>query len=79
MSDVNSCEIVGLRVDEGRELLEELRAFATQPRFVYSHCWRAGDAMIWDNRATVHRTTQWDHVKYQRLAYRVVVKGDAPI
>ena len=79
MSDVNSCEIVGLRVDEGRELLEELRAFATQPRFVYSHCWRAGDAMIWDNRATVHRATQWDHVKYQRLAYRVVVKGDAPI
>ena len=79
MSDVISCEIVGLPAAEGHELLEELRTFATEPRFVYSHFWRAGDAMIWDNRATIHRATSWDHVKYQRLAYRVVVKGDAPI
>lgn len=34
--------------------------------------------MLWDDRATIHRATPWDHVKYQRLAYRVVVKGDLP-
>ncbi len=79
MSDVNSCEIVNLPVEEGQGLLTELRAFATSPRFIYSHFWRVGDAMLWDNRATIHRATQWNHEKYQRLAYRVVVKGDAPI
>ena len=78
MSNPASCEIVGLQQDEGRELLEELRAFATEDRFVFSQQWQAGDVMLWDNRATIHRATPWDHVKYQRLAYRVVVKGDLP-
>ena len=30
MSNVDTCEVVGLHVDEGRELLEELRSFATE-------------------------------------------------
>ena len=78
MSNPASCEIVGLQQDEGWEVLEELRAFATEDRFVFSQQWQAGDVMLWDNRATIHRATPWDHVKYQRLAYRVVVKGDLP-
>ena len=78
MSNPASCEIVGLQQDEGRKLLGELRAFATEDRFVFSQHWQAGDVMLWDNRATIHRATPWDHVKYQRLAYRVVVKGDLP-
>jgi alpha-ketoglutarate-dependent 2,4-dichlorophenoxyacetate dioxygenase len=36
-------------------LLDELMAFATQPRFVYVHKWRVGDLVIWDNRCTMHR------------------------
>ena len=70
--------ILGLAPAESRKLIEELEAFATQPRFVYSHRWRAGDLVIWDNRCTLHRATSYDN-KYNRTMHRVQVKGEAPI
>jgi len=42
-------------VAEGRLLLWDLTAHATQNQFVYSHRWRIGDVVIWDNRCTMHR------------------------
>lgn len=44
---------------EGQALLDELTAFATQPRYVYSHRWQVGDVLIWDQRAAMHRGTPW--------------------
>jgi alpha-ketoglutarate-dependent 2,4-dichlorophenoxyacetate dioxygenase len=58
--------IVGWPEDEARELIDELMAFATQPRFIYSHEWRVGDVVIWDNLATIHRATPFDDVRYGR-------------
>jgi len=51
---------------------------ATQPRFRYSHAWRQGDLVIWDNRAVLHRATAYDTVRYQRLMQRTTVRGDGP-
>jgi len=62
----HASHIVGMPVEEGRELLEELYRFATQPRFVYSHEWQAGDLLIWDNRCTMHRGTPFPYFKYKR-------------
>ena len=39
-------EIVGMPPKEGRKMLDELTAFCTQPKYVYSHHWRDGDAVI---------------------------------
>ena len=47
--------VVGWPVADGRLLLRDLSAHATQPGFVYSHTWRVGDVVIWDNRCTMHR------------------------
>jgi alpha-ketoglutarate-dependent 2,4-dichlorophenoxyacetate dioxygenase len=47
--------VVGWPVADGRLLLVDLNAHATQSRFVYSHTWRVGDLVIWDNRSTQHR------------------------
>lgn len=47
--------IVGWPVADGRLLLLDLTAHATQPQFVYRHEWRVGDLVIWDNRCTMHR------------------------
>jgi alpha-ketoglutarate-dependent 2,4-dichlorophenoxyacetate dioxygenase len=47
--------IVGWPVADGRLLLHDLSTHATQPQFVYSHKWRVGDLVIWDNRCTMHR------------------------
>jgi alpha-ketoglutarate-dependent 2,4-dichlorophenoxyacetate dioxygenase len=54
-------------------LLDELTAFATQGRFVYSHKWRLGDIVMWDNLATMHRATPFEDTKYRRDMRRVTV------
>ena len=55
------CERVsGMSLPEGRLLIAELLEHATQREFVYTHRWRAGDYVIWDNRATLHRGLRYD-------------------
>jgi alpha-ketoglutarate-dependent 2,4-dichlorophenoxyacetate dioxygenase len=73
----HASHIVGWPLDEGRALLKELNEFTTQPRFVYSHAWRAGDLIVWDNRCVLHRATAFDAVKYKRVMLRTTVSGDA--
>jgi alpha-ketoglutarate-dependent 2,4-dichlorophenoxyacetate dioxygenase len=52
--------IVGWPVPEGRMFLLDLLEHATQRQFVYRHEWQAGDLVIWDNRATLHRGRPYD-------------------
>ena len=65
--------VVGLSDADGRALIEELTAFATQRKFVYSHKWRKGDLVLWDNRAVLHPGTHYDRRKYGRLMQRTTV------
>ncbi|HQT79617.1 MAG TPA: TauD/TfdA family dioxygenase [Rhodopila sp.] len=51
----HASHIIGWPVADGRLLLADLTAHATQARFVYRHAWRVGDLVIWDNRCTMHR------------------------
>ena len=51
----HASHIVDWPVPDGRLLLHALTEHATQPQFVYSHKWRVGDLVIWDNRDTMHR------------------------
>lgn len=53
-------EVVGLTIPEGRMLLHDLMEHATQREFVYSHSWKVGDFVIWDNRCTMHRGRDFD-------------------
>lgn len=52
--------VEGMSLPEGRMLLMDLTEFATRERFVYSHVWRVGDLVIWDNRVTMHRGRPFD-------------------
>ena len=52
--------VSGMSVPEGRLFVAELLEHSTQPRFVYRHRWRAGDYVMWDNRATLHRGRRYD-------------------
>ncbi len=47
---------------DGRLLLMDLNTHATQARFVYTHTWRIGDLVIWDNRCTMHRGRPHDEM-----------------
>ncbi|MBX3661074.1 MAG: TauD/TfdA family dioxygenase [Burkholderiales bacterium] len=70
--------IVGMPEAESRALIDELEAFATRPDRIYSHKWRPGDLVVWDNRCTLHRATPYDP-QYRRTLYRTQVRGEAPI
>lgn len=67
----HAAQVMEMSVPEGKLLLWELMQHATQPQFVYSHEWRDGDLVIWDNRATMHRATPFDDAKYRRELRRV--------
>jgi alpha-ketoglutarate-dependent 2,4-dichlorophenoxyacetate dioxygenase len=44
---------------DGKALIAELIAAATRLEATYRHAWRAGDVLMWDNRATMHRGRPW--------------------
>jgi alpha-ketoglutarate-dependent 2,4-dichlorophenoxyacetate dioxygenase len=67
----HASRIVDWPVPEGRLLLHDLIEHATQRQFVYRHAWRAGDLVIWDNRATMHRATPFDDMHHRRELHRV--------
>jgi alpha-ketoglutarate-dependent taurine dioxygenase len=71
--------VEGLPAAEGKALLAELLAHATQPEFVYTHRWRPGDLVIWDNRALLHRAVaNYEMGRHRRVLHRTVVRGTAP-
>lgn len=69
----HASHIVGWPIDEGRALLAELSAHATQPQFVFRHQWRLHDLLIWDNLSTMHRATPFDDTRHARDMRRTTV------
>jgi len=68
--------IVGWTVPEARIFLRGLTEHATRPEFVYSHAWRPGDLVMWDNRATMHRARRFDRTEIRDVR-RTTLAGDA--
>jgi alpha-ketoglutarate-dependent 2,4-dichlorophenoxyacetate dioxygenase len=65
--------ILGMPEQDGRILIDELVAHATQRQFVYTHRWRVHDLVIWDNRCTMHRGTDFDDLRWKRDMQRATV------
>ena len=59
--------VEGMGHGEGQALIDAAIGFCTQERFVYSHNWRPGDVLIWDERATIHRGRPWDYTQERSL------------
>ena len=74
----HACEIVGMPTDEARALLRRLLDLATEPDMVYTHRWRPGDMVMWDNRCLLHRGRPWDETAYRRVMHRTTVAGEGP-
>ena len=53
---------------EGAELIDALIAHATRPEAIYTHAWRPGDVLMWDQRATMHRGRPWPYAEPRTLA-----------
>jgi alpha-ketoglutarate-dependent 2,4-dichlorophenoxyacetate dioxygenase len=69
----HASHIEGWPVEEGRRYIAWLMERATQPAAVYSHAWKTGDILVWDNRCLLHRATPFDSAHYRRLMNRTTV------
>jgi alpha-ketoglutarate-dependent 2,4-dichlorophenoxyacetate dioxygenase len=69
--------VVGMPEPDGRALIDELIAHATQRQFVYTHRWRVHDLVIWDNRCTMHRGSEFDDLRWKRDMQRATVSDVA--
>jgi len=67
--------IEGMDAAEGSALLEQLFQHIEQDQFIYTHKWRVGDLVLWDNRCTLHARTDFSN-KERRMLRRHVVMGD---
>ena len=74
---VHARRIVGWPVAEGRMLLMDLLEHATQRDFVYSHKWRVGDLVMWDNRSTLHRGRRYN-LSERRELRRATTEDTSP-
>jgi taurine dioxygenase len=69
--------IDGLPLDESEALLDEIWATIDDPAISWTHIWQVGDAVLWDNRCTMHRRDPFD-ASARRVMHRTQVKGEAP-
>ncbi|HJP30111.1 MAG: TauD/TfdA family dioxygenase [Candidatus Latescibacteria bacterium] len=67
--------IEGVARDEGDALLRELYDHMDQPQFIYTHEWRLGDLIMWDNRPTMHRRLAFPD-EQRRIMNRTQVFGE---
>jgi taurine dioxygenase len=75
----HASHIAGLPAAEGASLLEALLAHTTRPEFVYTHRWRKGDLVMWDNRCLLHRAVaNYEIGKERRILHRTVLRGTVP-
>jgi len=70
--------VVGMELDEGRALLDDLVARSTTPERIYRHEWSVGDLVIWDNRGVLHRACRYDPTS-PRDMHRTTLSGDEVI
>lgn len=69
--------IEGLGLAESDALLDEIWTHATRPELSFTHRWRVGDLVLWDNRCTMHRRDPFDAAS-RRVMHRTQIKGAAP-
>jgi taurine dioxygenase len=70
--------IEGMGPDESQEYLSGLIDRMMKPEIIYTHKWRKGDVLVFDDRATMHRA-HGDYDRSQsRVLWRIIVEGDEP-
>ena len=67
--------LMGLSLPESEALLDALWAHVEKPELRWTHQWRVGDLVLWDNRCTMHRRDPFDPAS-RRIMHRTQIKGE---
>jgi alpha-ketoglutarate-dependent 2,4-dichlorophenoxyacetate dioxygenase len=73
----HACQIVTMPVEDGQWLLVDLHERALADEFLYTHAWREGDILMWDNRSVQHRQMPYQDDVMPRVLRRTTIV-DAP-
>jgi taurine dioxygenase len=66
----------GLDLPSSDALLDELWSYVEHGAFAWTHAWRVGDLVLWDNRCTMHRRDAFDP-NARRILHRTQIKGES--
>jgi alpha-ketoglutarate-dependent taurine dioxygenase len=77
IAGVTAHRVLGLEPPKSAEILVRLREWCTSEQFSYSHQWKVGDLVMWDNTGTLHRAEAYDPTS-GRLLVRTKLKGEEP-
>ncbi|MBT5108997.1 MAG: TauD/TfdA family dioxygenase [Rhodospirillaceae bacterium] len=69
--------IDGLEKQQSDDVIDELAERMLAPGAQYSHQWRVGDIVIWDNRCMVHKAAGDYPPEEDRIHWRVSIKEPA--
>ena len=69
--------IDGMEKTAAQALLAALIDEATRPEYTYLHRWQAGDVVMWDNRATLHRGRPWPDDQPRHMIRTTISATDA--
>lgn len=69
--------ILGVTAAKSAEIIVGLREWATSEQFSYSHEWKVGDLVMWDNTGTMHRAEAYD-LNSGRMLHRTKLAGEEP-
>ena len=70
--------VEGMERSQSDALLNRLFDHQEQPQFQYTHHWRVGDLIMWDNRCSLHARTDFP-AEERRILRRVTVLGEIPV
>src|SRR6516162_2276598 len=69
--------IEGMEESTAQKLIAELTDAATASGLSYTHAWRQGDVLMWDNRATLHRGRPWPPNEARLIVRTTISATDA--
>ena len=70
--------IAGMDYGEARAFIDALNERIVALARSYTHRWRPGDFMVWDNRCLLHKAESYDTAREPRVIRRCTVLGDVP-
>ena len=68
--------VEGMERGDAKAWVKDLISAMTPPDAIYTHAWRPGDMIIWDERATMHRGRPWPYAEERTLASICVTARD---
>jgi taurine dioxygenase len=74
LNPIRTAAIEGMEDAAAQELLDAMLAHSTQPQYRYTHQWRQGDVLIWDNPQALHMVDHDYPPEELRLMHRTLVQ-----